>query len=103
MEALLLSTTPVHKVYLFTFPPVPRVRNISPFSLKVESFLRLYDIPYEIEGTDAVHSPRSIRSTGWRFQIPTSLSTSVRQLYYVKSLHHCCQHDKSCCSLGASA
>mmetsp|Transcript_31317 Transcript_31317/g.69371 ORF Transcript_31317/g.69371 Transcript_31317/m.69371 type:complete len:111 (+) Transcript_31317:48-380(+) len=27
MEALLLSTTPVHKVYLFTFPPVPRVRK----------------------------------------------------------------------------
>jgi len=51
MEALLLSTTPVHKVYLFTFPPVPRVRNISPFSLKVESFLRLYDIPYEMVPT----------------------------------------------------
>ena len=46
-----LLATPVSKVYLFTFPPVPHVRNISPFSLKVESFLRLCDIPYEMVPT----------------------------------------------------
>jgi len=39
----------------FTSSPSPRylafVSNISPFSLKVESFLRLYDIPYEMVPT----------------------------------------------------
>lgn len=41
----------IDKVYLFTFPNSPHVRNISPFALKVESFLRLHKIPFEVIGT----------------------------------------------------
>lgn len=43
----LLSAT-IEKVYLFTFPRVHHVHNISPFSLKVESFLRMNNIRYEV-------------------------------------------------------
>jgi hypothetical protein len=46
-----LLSTPVDKVYLFTFPRAHHIHNISPFSLKVESFLRLYKIPYEVVST----------------------------------------------------
>jgi len=35
-------------VYLHTFPKVPHVYNISPFAIKVESFLRMNKIPYEM-------------------------------------------------------
>ena len=35
------------KVYLHTFPPSPYVYSMSPFSLKVESWLRLHGIDYE--------------------------------------------------------
>lgn len=35
-------------VYLHTFPTVPHVYNISPFAIKVEGFLRLSNIPYEM-------------------------------------------------------
>lgn len=37
----------IHKVYLFSFPAVMHVHNISPFALKLESFLRLWNISYE--------------------------------------------------------
>jgi len=33
---------------LYTFPIVPHAYNISPFAIKVESFLRVYGIPYEM-------------------------------------------------------
>ena len=36
-----------NKVYLHTFPPVPHVYSMSPFSVKVESWLRLHGIDYE--------------------------------------------------------
>jgi glutathione S-transferase len=36
------------KVIVYTFPPVPKVYNISPFAIKVESYLRLNKIPYEV-------------------------------------------------------
>ena len=35
------------KVYLHTFPPLPHVYSMLPFSLKVESWLRLHGIDYE--------------------------------------------------------
>lgn len=35
-------------VYLHTFPTVPHVYNISPFAIKVESFLRISKVPYEM-------------------------------------------------------
>merc|ERR1712087_191488 len=35
-------------VYLYTFPTVSHVYNISPFAIKVESFLRVNRIPYEM-------------------------------------------------------
>ena len=35
------------EVYLAQFPPSPRVRSISPFSLKLETWLRLAQIPYQ--------------------------------------------------------
>ena len=35
------------QVYLAQFPPSPHVRSISPFSLKLETWLRLTGIPYE--------------------------------------------------------
>ena len=35
------------EVYLAQFPPSPRVRSISPFSLKLETWLRLAQIPYK--------------------------------------------------------
>lgn len=48
------SSTPLRKVnweedvvYLIQFPCVPKVRSISPFSLKVETWLRLNKIKYE--------------------------------------------------------
>lgn len=46
-----LLSTPLDKVILFSFPRSPRVRNISPFALKVESFLRMHNIPFESIGT----------------------------------------------------
>lgn len=46
-----LLAKPISKIYLFAFPSVPHVHNISPFSLKVESFLRVYKIPYEMVPT----------------------------------------------------
>lgn len=38
---------PIKKIYLFTFPHVPYVKSISPFSLKLECFLRMYKLPYD--------------------------------------------------------
>lgn len=40
-------TTTKKKIMLYTFPPVPNSNSICPFALKVESFLRINDIPYE--------------------------------------------------------
>ena len=50
-QQLLSDPIEIHKIYLFAFPPVPHVHNISPFSLKAESFLRLWNIPYEFVPT----------------------------------------------------
>ena len=36
------------QVILFTFPPVPHVYSISPFGLKVESYLRVNQIPHKV-------------------------------------------------------
>jgi len=36
------------KIVLFIFPPVPHVYNISPFGIKVESFLRINKISYDV-------------------------------------------------------
>jgi len=46
-EALLKPDFVKDKVYLVQFPVSPDVRSISPFSLKVETWLRLKGIPYE--------------------------------------------------------
>ena len=34
-------------IYLMQFPVSPTIRSISPFSIKLETFLRLKKIPYE--------------------------------------------------------
>ena len=34
-------------VYLVQFPPSPKIRSISPFSLKLETYLRLKKVRYE--------------------------------------------------------
>ena len=34
-------------VYLVQFPPSPKIRSISPFSLKLETYLRLKKVKYE--------------------------------------------------------
>ena len=34
-------------VYLVQFPPSPKIRSISPFSLKLETYLRLKKVNYE--------------------------------------------------------
>ena len=44
---LLVSDWRPNLVYLAQFPPSPRVRSISPFSLKLETWLRLAKIPYQ--------------------------------------------------------
>ena len=41
------------KLVLYTFPPVPNSYSFTPFGLKVESFLRINKIPYEIVYTSA--------------------------------------------------
>lgn len=41
------------KVVLYSFPPVPHAYSISPFGIKVESYLRIHKIPYEIVYTSA--------------------------------------------------
>lgn len=41
-----LATTK-KKLVLYTFPPVPNSYSITPFGIKVESFLRINKIPYE--------------------------------------------------------
>ncbi|CAD6187958.1 unnamed protein product [Caenorhabditis auriculariae] len=35
-------------VYLYQFPPAKTVRNLSPYCMKLEAFLRIYDIKYEV-------------------------------------------------------
>lgn len=45
------TTNTVTMVYLFTYPPMPHCMSASPFALKVESFLRVYKIPYELKYT----------------------------------------------------
>lgn len=39
-------------VYLYQFCRTPVLPSLSPYSLKVESFLRLYDIKYEVGPTN---------------------------------------------------
>lgn len=41
------------KLVLHTFPPVPHLYSISPFGLKVESFLRIHHLPHEIVYTSS--------------------------------------------------
>ena len=36
------------KIVLYTFPPIPKAYSMCPFGLKVESFLRINHIPYDI-------------------------------------------------------
>ena len=46
-DILLVSDWRRDQVYLAQFPPSPRVRSISPFALKLETWLRLAKIPYK--------------------------------------------------------
>ena len=46
-DALLVPDWSRDMVYLAQFPPSPNVRSISPFSLKLETWLRLAKIPYK--------------------------------------------------------
>ena len=46
-DGLLVSDWSQDQVYLAQFPPSPRVRSISPFALKLETWLRLAKIPYK--------------------------------------------------------
>ena len=46
-DGLLVSDWSQDQVYLAQFPPSPRVRSISPFALKLETWLRLAKIPYQ--------------------------------------------------------
>jgi len=46
-KKLLIQNFEKDKVYLVQFPVSPDVRSISPFSLKVETWLKLRGIPYE--------------------------------------------------------
>ena len=46
-DILLVSDWRQDQVYLAQFPPSPRVRSISPFALKLETWLRLAKIPYQ--------------------------------------------------------
>ena len=46
-DILLVSDWRQDQVYLAQFPPSPRVRSISPFALKLETWLRLAQIPYQ--------------------------------------------------------
>ena len=46
-ERLLVLDWDQDVVYLAQFPPSPSVRSISPFALKLETWLRLANIPYK--------------------------------------------------------
>lgn len=48
------------KVILYTFPPVPHAYSITPFGIKVESYLRIHKIPYEVVYTSAFGPKRKI-------------------------------------------
>ncbi|CAJ0572560.1 unnamed protein product, partial [Mesorhabditis spiculigera] len=47
-------------VYLFQFPRIKELPNISPFCLKVESFLRLHGIKHEVKETNKVRTRQGL-------------------------------------------
>eukprot|EP00591_Stephanopyxis_turris_P006209 CAMPEP_0195526506 /NCGR_PEP_ID=MMETSP0794_2-20130614/27611_1 /TAXON_ID=515487 /ORGANISM="Stephanopyxis turris, Strain CCMP 815" /LENGTH=287 /DNA_ID=CAMNT_0040657209 /DNA_START=16 /DNA_END=879 /DNA_ORIENTATION=- len=46
-EAFITDHSKHTHLKVFTFPPTPHVYNVSPFTIKLESFLRLHEIPYD--------------------------------------------------------
>ena len=97
-DSLLVSDWSQDQVYLAQFPPSPRVRSISPFALKLETWLRLAKIPYknvytrkfskashtipyiELNGEQISDSNRIMETLRSQFQAEVDLGLTTQQL-----------------------
>ena len=86
--SLMVTNWTPDMVYLCQFPPSPKVRSISPFSLKLETWLRLTKIPYQNVYTrkfaSASHTIPYIELNGVQLADSGTIMAFLRKQYSVE-------------------